>query len=98
MNGCIYITVLTSNNYFHSIGGVLLRPKENFTSSSSEVISNLSCSLNFTSFGESCKFDFTRDEECLNHTMDLIVQCSLGKIIMMDIVKYNVLCHMCYNT
>ena len=79
-----YITVLTSNNYFHSIGGVLLPPNENFTSSSSQVITNLSCSLDFTSFVQSCKFHFTDDEECLNHTMDLIVQCSLGKIIWMD--------------
>ena len=78
-----YTSVLASNNYyFHSIGGELLPPNENFTSSSSQVITNLSCSLEFTSFVESCKFDFTKDEECLNHTMDLIVQCSLGKIIM----------------
>ena len=63
---------------------MLLPPKEDFTSSSSQVITNLSCSLDFISFVESCKFDFTDDEECLNHTMDLIVQCSLGKIIGMD--------------
>ena len=79
-----YTSVLASNNYYyHSIGGELLIPNENFTSSSSQVITNLSCSLEFTSIVESCKFDFTKDEECLNHTMDLIVQCSFGKIIMM---------------
>ena len=61
---------------------MLLHPNENFTSSSSQVITNLSCSLEFTSFIESCEFDFTKNEECLNHTMDLIVQCSFGKIIM----------------
>ena len=78
-----YVTVFASNNYyFHSIGGVLLPPKENFTSSSSQVITNVSCSLEFTSFMESCEFDFTNDEECLNHTMDLIVQCSFGKIVI----------------
>ena len=78
----VYITVLASNNYFHSIGGELLPPNENFASLSSQVITNASCSLNFTSFEKSCKFDFSEDEECLNHTMDLIVQCSFGKIIM----------------
>ena len=59
---------------------MLLPPKENFVSSSSQVITNLSCSRDFISFVESCEFDFTRDEECLNHTMDLIVECSLGEI------------------
>ena len=58
-------------------GGEFFPANENFNSSSSEVITNFSCSLNFTSFVESCEFDFTNDEECLDHTMDLIVQCSL---------------------
>ena len=53
----------------------MLPRNETLISSSSQVITNLSCSLEFTSFVESCKFDFTNDEECLNHTMDLIVQC-----------------------
>ena len=66
--------------YFHLIGGVFLPPDGYFTSSSSQVITNLSCSLEFTSFLESCKFDFTKDEECLNHTMDLILQCSFGRL------------------
>ena len=76
-----YVTVHTSYNYWHLIGGELLPPNENFTSSSSQVITNLSCSLEFTNFIESCKFDFTRDEVCLNHTMDLIVQCSFGRLL-----------------
>ena len=76
-----YITVYTSYNYFHLIGGKLLPPNENFTSSSSQVITNLSCSPEFTNFVESCKFDFTRDEVCLNHTMDLIVQCVTGRVL-----------------
>ena len=66
--------------YFHSIGGVFLPPDGYFISYSSQVITNLSCSLNLTTFEESCEFDFTDDEECLNHTMDLILQCSFGKL------------------
>ena len=67
-------------SYFHSTDGVFLPPDEYFISSASQVISNLSCSLEFTTFEESCEFDFTKDEECLNHTMDLILQCSLGRL------------------
>ena len=69
------MTVLICNNYFHSIGSEVLPPNGSFISSSPQVITDLSCSLEFTSFVEACKFNFTKDEECLNHTMDLIVQC-----------------------
>ena len=67
-------------SYLHSIGGVFLPPDEYFITSASQVITNLSCSLEFTTFEESCEFDFTKDEECLNHTMDLILQCSFGRL------------------
>ena len=66
--------------YFHSTDGVFLLPDGYFTSSASQVITNLSCSLEFTTFEESCKFDFTKDEVCLNHTMDLILQCFFGRL------------------
>ena len=75
---CILIDGHIENVTF--IGGVFLPPNEYFTSSSSEVITNLSCSLDFITFEESCEFDFTDDEECLNHTMDLILQCSFGRL------------------
>ena len=67
-------------SYFHSTDGVFLPPDEYFISSASEVITDLSCSLEFTTFEESCEFNFTNDEECLNHTMDLILQCSFGRL------------------
>ena len=63
------------------IGGEFFPPKENFASTSSQVIINLSCSLEFTSFVQSCEFDFAQNEECLNHTMDLIVQCVTGRVL-----------------
>ena len=59
---------------------MFLPPDEYLMSYSSQVITNLSCSLEFTTFEESCEYDFTDDEECLNHTMDLILQCSFGKL------------------
>ena len=62
------------------IGGMFLLLDEYFTSSSSQVITNISCTLDLTTFEESCEFDFTDNEECLNHTMDLILQCSFGKL------------------
>ena len=62
------------------IGGMFLPLDEYFTSSSSQVITNISCTLDLTTFEESCEFDFTDNEECLNHTMDLILQCSFGKL------------------
>ena len=66
--------------YVYSTDGVFLPPDEYFISSSSQIITNLSCSLKFTAFEESCEFYFTEDEECLNHTMDLILQCSFGRL------------------
>ena len=67
--------------YSNSIGGVFLPPDGYLISYSSQVITNLSCSLDyFINFEESCEYEFTDDEECLNHTMDLILQCSFGKL------------------
>ena len=63
------------------IGGEFFPPNQNFTSSSSQVVTNLSCSLEFTNFVQSCEFDFAQNEECLNHTMDLIVQCVTGRVL-----------------